>query len=106
MAATNPITFRLPEEYVQALAAASENQSGAARAYLLLGFAAAGIDMAPFASEIRRALAEAQAPHILEALWLLLGDARPESIILPEAHSSILLPAPDDDPLASIGIEF
>ena len=70
---TAPIRARLGPAIESQLALASANTSAALRAYVLLGIAATGQDMAPFRREIARALAEELAPEVLAALASLGG---------------------------------
>ncbi len=95
-----PASFRLGAHFLAQIAQAGGSQSAAARAYLLLGFAAAGVAMAPWRREIARCLAEDLAPEVLDALRAI--DIRSPAA---SAEPSLpFLPPPDDsDPLLSVG---
>lgn len=96
-----PTRVRLGPAIEAQLAAAGPNLSAAMRAYLLLGFAAAGVDMAPLRREVARAAAEELPAGVLAALGRL-GLGGP-----PLGRESISTPIRDEiddsDPLMSVG---
>lgn len=109
-----PIRARLGELIETQLEAASPNTSAALRAYVLLGFAATGVDMAPFDQEIRRTAAAGISPNVRAALDRIQSE-RPTGVL----QASYALPpsieaAPDQgrdlleellDPFMSAGVE-
>lgn len=108
---TPPLRVRLGELYQAQLDQASTNTSAALRAFLLLGFAAAGVDMRPLQREVRRALAEDLPAAVVKALRLLLdGSDRPgmlDQIIFPSAAPPAEVQELDGaDPLLSVGHDF
>jgi hypothetical protein len=104
---TTPIRARLGELYQQQLDEAGVNTSAALRAFVLLGMAAAGVDMRPFRREIARTLAEDLSAGVLAALERLDLD-RPSP-----APPALPLPQVDDpgardgeeDPFLSVGLD-
>lgn len=63
-----PLRMRVTQQMHARVAAAGPNTSAAIRAYVLLGMAAAGEDLAPFRAELAALLAEELSQTILAAL--------------------------------------
>jgi len=112
---TAPIRVRLGELIETQLAHAGANTSAALRAYLLLGFASASVDMTPFRRDIQRSLAENLPPELLAALAALVGS-RPTGVGQVSytcRTATITTPPPDDiapddldaDPFADVGVD-
>jgi len=97
------VRARLPDAYVQALAAAKGDGSAVLRAYLLLGFAAAGVDLAPFQGEIQRGALRGVPTELLSAVQAALAGCGTD---VAQVWHTVERPEPLElDPFANIGIE-
>jgi hypothetical protein len=106
-----PIRARLGALYEQQLDAAGANMSAALRAYLLLGMAAAGVEMTPFRREIARSLSDDLAPEVLAAL-AQIGLSRAAVAAPAPAERECVEPPADTaqdaleaDPLLAVGLD-
>jgi hypothetical protein len=74
-----PLRVRISRRMRDELASAGFSTSAATRAYLLLGMAAAGVDLGPFRGEVTALLGEELAPELLAALercWAERSEVR------------------------------
>lgn len=99
------VRARLPDAYVEALAALGENQSAALRACVLLALAALGRDLTPFQAELTRGGLAGLAPDVLAAVQAAIagrGTGVPQVYHSPPEQPELL---EFGDPLMSVGIE-
>jgi hypothetical protein len=76
-----PLRVRISRRMRDELVSAGPSTSAATRAYLLLGMAAAGVNLGPFRGEVAALLGEELAPELLVALhrcWAASCEVRAE----------------------------
>lgn len=100
-----PIQFRPGPALDAQIGRAGPNTSAVLRAYVLLGMAATGMDMAPFRKEIARATAEDLAPEIVAALARCTTGVVQVSYTLPPSVADPMVEEIDADPFMAGLIE-